>query len=367
MIKLEINSQKELSISKSAKVFKGENLINSIQVTALNPYIADKRVEDCEFSLHVVLPDKSYIVYPVTWSENSIPLTGFVPITCDITSAAQFLKLYVEITSGNTVLGKTNTVRLQVYDSPEEQTSITPREQLEEQIEELETELESAETLTQTLGQLSGSYNSFPERLTADESHIASNTQNITANQSAIISLTAALGNKLDNTSGSVGSSNIAGSAVTTSKIADNAVTAAKIADANVTYDKLSYALQDIVDTVPENPIAVDFLGTLAAADAFNSGGYCIRTVVFQFTASGALATAIGVESGAPCEFRYVNGYQVVTQTDTQQVFTRRITHVAPSFQAGSWSQVIHPAITALQTIVGTLNSQLENTLNGGV
>ncbi len=367
MIKLEINSQKELSISKSAKVFKGENLINSIQVTALNPYIGDKRVEDCGFSLHVVLPDKSYIVYPVTWSENSIPLTGFVPITYDITSAAQFLKLYVEITSGNTVIGKTNTVRLQVYDSPEEQTSITPREQLEEQIEALETELESADTLTQTLSQLSGSYDSFSERLSADESHIATNAQNITSNQSAIISLTAALGNKLSNITGSVSTLNIADSAVTTSKIADSAVTTAKIADANVTYDKLSTALQDVVDTVPENPMAVNFLGTLAAADVFDSGGYCTRLGAFQFTASGALAAAIGVESGAPCEIRYINGYQVVTQTDTQQIFSRRITHVAPGFQAGSWSQVIHPAITSLQTTVGTLNSQLESALNGGV
>ena len=165
MIKLELNSQKELSISKQAKVFKGENLINSIQVTALNPYIGDKRVEDCEFKLHVVLPDKSYIAYTVTWSENSIPLTGFVPITSDITGAAQFLQLYIEITSQNTVIGKTNTVRLQVYDSPEEQTSITPRGQLEEQIEELTTELQSAATLTETLSQLKGTYNSFPEAL----------------------------------------------------------------------------------------------------------------------------------------------------------------------------------------------------------
>ncbi|MBR1731426.1 MAG: hypothetical protein IJ725_03200, partial [Ruminococcus sp.] len=161
MIKLEINSRKELSINKPEKVFKGENLINSIQLTALNPYIGDKRVEDCEFKLHVVLPDKSYLVYTVEWSERSIPLTGFVPITADITAAAQMLKLYVEITSGSAVVGKSNTVELQVYDSPDEQTNVTPREQLEEQIAELQSELESASTLTEILAQLKGTYNSF--------------------------------------------------------------------------------------------------------------------------------------------------------------------------------------------------------------
>lgn len=357
MIKLEINSRKELSITKSAKVFKGENMINSIQVTALNPYVGDKRVEDCEFTLHVVLPDKSYITYPVAWSENSIPLTGYVPITADITSAAQILKLYIEITSGSTVVGKSNTVKLQVYDSPAEQTSITPRSELEEEIAELESELESAATLTETLAELKGTYDSVAARLAADETNIASNAQNITSSHSAIVSLTAALHNKLDDEPSSVKTLNITDSAVTAAKVADNAIT----------YNKLSTALQDVVDTVPDIPLYVDPLGTLTASDSFNSGDFCTLGGVYPFIASGALATAIGVDSNTSCELRYVNGYQIVTQTDTQQIFSRRITRVAPTFQADSWAEIINPAITALQTTIGTLNTQLENALNGGV
>ena len=357
MIKLELNSQKELSISKSAKVFKGENLINSIQVTALNPYIGDKRVEDCEFNLHVVLPDKSYIVYPIAWSENSIPLTGFVRITSDITSKAQFVKLYIEITSGNTVIGKSNTVKLQVYDSPEEQTSVTPRQQLEEQISELESELESAATLTETLAQLKGTYNSFPDRLADDETHISANAANITASQSAIVSLTAALNNKLDDEP----------SSVKTLNITDSSVTTAKIADESVTYAKLSTSMQDIIDCVPEIPFYVVYHGTLTAANSFDSGDFCTLGGVHQFVIDGALAAAVGIEAEKPCELRYINGYHVIVQTDTQQVFSRLITRVAPTFQAGSWSEVLSPAVTTLQNTVGTLNTQLENALNGGV
>lgn len=356
MIKLEINSQKELSISKSSKVFKGENLINSIQVTALNPYIGDKRVEDCDFNLHVVLPDKSYIIYPITWSENSIPLTGFVPITSDITSEAQFVKLYIEITSGSTIIGKSNTVKLQVYDSPEEQTSVTPRQQLEEQIAELETELESAGTLTETLEALKGTYDSVAARLTADETQINANAGNITTNQSAIVSLAATLNNKLDDEPSSVKTLNITDSSVTTAKIADEAVT----------YAKLSTSLQDIVDCVPEVPFYAVYHGTLTAANAFDSGDFCTLGGVHQFVIDGALAAAVGTEAEKPCELRYINGYHVIIQTDTQQVFSRLITRVAPTFQAGSWSEVINPAIITLQTTVGTLNTQLENALNGG-
>lgn len=357
MIKLEINSQKELSISKSAKVFKGENLINSIQVTALNPYIGDKRVEDCEFNLHVVLPDKSYIIYPITWSENSIPLTGFVPITSDITSAAQFVKLYIEITSGSTIIGKSNTVKLQVYDSPEEQTSVTPREQLEEEIAELESELESASTLTETLEQLKGTYNSFPDRIADDESHISANAANITESQSAIVALTAALNSKLDD----------APSSVKTTNITDSSVTSEKIADESVTNAKLSSSLQDIIGDIPDIPFYAVYHGTLTAANAFDSGDFCTLGGVHQFVIDGALAAAVGIDAEKACELRYVNGYHVIVQTDTQQVFLRQITRVAPTFQAGSWAEVISPAVSTLQNTVGTLNSQLENTLNGGV
>ena len=342
MIKLEINSRKELSISKSIKVFKGENMINSIQITALNPYIGDKRVEDCEFNLHVVLPDKSYLIYPVAWSENSVPLTGYVPITSDITSAAQILELYVEITSGNTVIGKSNAVKIQVYNSPDERISVTPREQLEEQISELKSELESAYALTETLENLKGNYNSFPERLADDEVHIATNTENITASQSAIVSLTSALANKLSNSPSSVGSENIA--------------------DAAVTYEKLSTDLQGKVDAIPENPLFVFQRGHLASMTSFDKGDYCTQGGVYQFTAQQPLAGTIGFPHGAiECELRYIHGYQVITRLDTQQIYSRKVTKVAPKFEAESWHEVISPTLQSLADRVTALETANNN------
>ncbi|MBR1731845.1 MAG: hypothetical protein IJ725_05380, partial [Ruminococcus sp.] len=186
--------------------------------------------------------------------------------------------------------------------------------------------------------------------------HIAANTENITMGQSAVVSLTAAIAGKLNNSNASVSSSNIA----------DNAVTTAKIADSSVSYDKLSTSLQDKVDAIPDISMYVEYLGTLSSADAFNSGDYCTLGGVHQFRAAGALATAIGVEADTDLELRYVNGYQVITQTDTQQVYSRKITRVALTFAADNWSEVTSPAVTALQTTVGTLNTQLENALNGG-
>ncbi len=356
MIKLEINSLKELSVTKTSKVYKGENLINSIQITAVNPYIGDKRVADCDFFLHVVMNDGRYLVYPVEWSQNSIPLTGFVPITADITSAAQILNLFVEIKQGNTVIGKTNSFPLQIYDSPDEQTELTPREELEQTIEELETELASATELTEALEALKAGYNSVPERIAADESAISSNTQNIATNQSAIVSLTAALHNKLDDLPSSVKSANIADSAVVTAKIADEAVS----------YQKLSASLKTEIDKIPDVPVYAEYEGTLSAANALDSGDYCTLGGLHQFTIAGVLAIAVGIGAVKPCELRYVNGYQIITQTDTQQIYARKITRVAPTFQADSWAEVITPAVTALQNTVGTLNTQLENTLNGG-
>ena len=349
MIKLELNSQKELSISKQTKVFKGENRINSIQVTVLNPYIGDKRVEDCEFNLHIVLPDKSYIVYPVAWSENSIPLTGFVPITSDITSAAQFLQLYIEITAGNTVIGKTNTVKLQVYDSPEEQTGLTPREQLEEQIEELTTELQSADTLTQTLNQLKGAYNSFPERLSADELNIAANSENIHANQSAIVSLTAALGNKLNNSPASVSSSNIADNAVTSAKIADNAVTGAKLADTYLKY----------VDDETIEPLTLSQLNDLDISHGE------MHYVYAQGSIFGSISTMFGyLFQGASMQiFFSLRDGGVYTRLHDDLGWTAFTEKYAEASDVSSLSS----RVTTLENTVGTLNTQLENALNGGV
>ena len=240
MIKLVINSLKELSVVSTTKIYKGENRINSIQVTAANMLFGEKKVSDCELYLHVVMKYGRYIVYPVTWNENSYPLTCCIPITSDITAEPQRLKLFFEVRSDNEVTGKTNSVEINVYDSPAEETNIPPREELEQTIEELETELESHNELTTMLNLLKGSYNSFPDRIAADEANITENANSSANNQAAILSLTAALGHKLSDAPSSVSSSNLVANSVTSAKIENGAVTNAKIADSAVTTGKIA-------------------------------------------------------------------------------------------------------------------------------
>ena len=157
----------------------------------------------------------------------------------------------------------------------------------------------------------------------------------------------------------------IADEAVTTDKLDDDAVTTAKIADENVTYEKLDLTLQDKMDVIPDAPMEIVNKGSLSTANTFNSSAYCNASTFYKFTISNDLATQVGITSGKACEMRFVNSYQIITQTDTQQIFSRKVNSVAPSFSADSWNEIINPAITALQNTIGTLNTQLENALNG--
>ena len=360
MIKLEINSLKELSVRATSKVYKGENMINSIQITATDNSIGEKRIADCEFNLHVVFPDGEYIVYPIAWSENSIPLTGFVPITGDITSDAQVLELYIEVLSSGAVIGKTNTVFLQIFSSPDEQTALTPREQLEETIFELEEELESAATLTETLEALAGSYDNFPARIAADEADISSNAANIGTHSAAIVSLTAALNNKIDNLPSSVSSSNLSDGSVTIPKLAASAFDSVPTLNSNNLL-KSGALYSALASKISFNSYSGGSDGmSLAQINALSIPEYSINWI---FVAANVLYTGSLKQM---CLLFTVNSNTEVFLSTEGRIFKRDYDDINETWGAITEVYAAESRVAALETTVGTLNTQLENALNGG-
>lgn len=143
------------------------------------------------------------------------------------------------------------------------------------------------------------------------------------------------------------------------------------IDDNQVTYEKLSTALQDKIDNIATNPLFVENKGSLSASASLDSAEYCTIGGVYQFIALPPLSSAIGVGGGTLCELRYVNGYQVITVTDTQQIFARKINSISPSFNADSWIELIDPSdintrISTLESTVGAVDSALQAIIDGG-
>ena len=360
MIKLEINRLKELSVRATSKVYKGENMINSIQITATDNSIGEKRLDDCELWLHVVFPNGEYIAYPVVWSENSIPPTGFIPITGDLTAEAQVLELYVEALSSGAVIGKTNTVFLQVFSSPDEQTALTPREQLEETISELEEELESASTLTELLEELSGSYDSFPERIIADEANISANASDIGTHSAAIVSLTAALNNKIDNLPSSVSNSNLSDGSVTIPKLAASAFDGAPTLNSNNIL-KSGTIYNALASKISFNSYVGGSDGmSLAQINALSVPQYSINWI---FVAANVLYTGSLKQM---CLIFTVNSDTEVFLNTEGRIFKRDYDNLNEAWGAITEIYAAESRVAALENTVGVLNTQLENALNGG-
>lgn len=138
-----------------------------------------------------------------------------------------------------------------------------------------------------------------------------------------------------------------------------------KITRINVSYSDLSTELQDIIDTVPEDPMFIRNKGSLSIPSALDSGDFCTNGGVLKFTAVPPLSSSIGIGGVTFCEIRYINSYQYVFAPSTQQIFARKVNSVEPTFNAESWVEIVNPRITSLENTVGTLNTTLENALNG--
>lgn len=132
IITLILNSNKSLSAVNHSKIYYGENRIGEIKIIAPET-IGNKRLNDCDVTLYVAFGD-FYINYSLSFDENN---TCVVPITDNITEDVGIHEMYIEIKSGSSVLGRTNSVNLRVYPYTNRDTEIIKREVYIAQIEEL--------------------------------------------------------------------------------------------------------------------------------------------------------------------------------------------------------------------------------------
>ena len=133
IITLVLNSNKHLSAVNNAKVYYGENRIGNIRIK-INDTIGEINTANCDFTLYVLFGG-DYIRYPLDFTEEN---EFSLPITNDITEFIGDHEMYIEITSGGRVIGKTNPVALRVHPFTGLCEEITPREVYIARIEELE-------------------------------------------------------------------------------------------------------------------------------------------------------------------------------------------------------------------------------------
>ena len=185
---------------------------------------------------------------------------------------------------------------------------------------------------------------------------------------------------------GAVATGKLAASAVTTEKIADAAITEAKISntsistaklkDAAVTSDKLSSDLASNLSDVntalngASGLMSYKNLETISEASALD-GINRIGNRVWEFIATGSLASAIGITNPSHCSMTAVfcdgTWYQIITVLPSLAQYVRKVNTVYPNWSADSWvSSSLLTRISALENTVGTLNDQLETALNGG-
>lgn len=128
-----MNSNKSLTAVNNAKVYYGENRIGNIRIKIYDT-LGDYNTADCDFALYVLF-NGDYIKYTLDFSEEN---EFSLPITNDITEFIGDHEMYIEITSGGRVIGKTNPVALRVHPFTGLCEEITPREVYIARIEELE-------------------------------------------------------------------------------------------------------------------------------------------------------------------------------------------------------------------------------------
>lgn len=185
-----------------------------------------------------------------------------------------------------------------------------------------------------------------------------------------------ALKSKLDNADGSVKTNNIKDGAVTQRKIMIGSITPDKLEpsflldinsainavdlldtmvanlratvenklddkDGSVKLNNLSEELQNIINYLDSTDyMQVYDVGDLTARTSLNDPIYTSNTAMWQLSASGELALSIkGEETAFTAELRYIAPYQIITDVETQQIYTRRVNKIAPNFSADAWKE----------------------------
>lgn len=242
MILLELNENKQLIVKKMHSIFVGENNFDSINIQLVTDEISGHNVSDCTFTAHVVFPDQSYLEYELDWDEAA---SAEISISKDLTSAEQKLKIFVEITAENNVLGQSNTVEIKVEHIINEALRIVSRDELVEIISNiLETKLDAAPGAVKTanINDAAVTTDKLADNSVTDDKIYNGSVKTNKINDGAVTndklaSSSVARQNVFDR---AINSNKLDYDAVITENINDGAVTSAKIADGAVTYDKIA-------------------------------------------------------------------------------------------------------------------------------
>lgn len=149
--------------------------------------------------------------------------------------------------------------------------------------------------------------------------------------------------------------------------------TTSDYSDGSITRAKLDFVLGTAFDefSTTDYLTLVD-LGSVSADNAFNNPTYTSEGAKYVFICENPLAAVLQLPAGIPCELTCTGNYQIIKPATLIEPRARKITSIAPTFIAGDWT-IVRPHIRTecqskfytLESTIGTLNTQLENTLNG--
>lgn len=113
-------------------------------------------------------------------------------------------------------------------------------------------------------------------------------------------------------------------------------------------------------------------LGEVSAENTFNNPSMATPLTRYQFIPQNPLAWKLRIPELIPAELVFNNGYQIVRSVTLADARARRVRSIAPSFNADDWFVVTAAQkpdcllrFSKLESTIGTLNTELENTLNG--
>lgn len=177
---------------------------------------------------------------------------------------------------------------------------------------------------------------------------------------------------------GSVTTARLANGAVTNDKLADDAVTISKILDGSVTLPKIDSSAYESTPTSGSSKLITSGAVYAALLGKLTFGGSFSTPKTKEQLDSDTLVYNVLYEYVLAADFLYtgspaMNAYVIQPDANTRLFFTFDEGMYKEEFGTSSWYDCepcvpasISSRLSALENTVGTLNTQLENVLNGG-
>lgn len=132
-----LHKNKKLSYYRKTPVYIGEKNFDKIEVL-LPEKVDNNSTSELNFVVHLVNKNGDFLKKNLTVELMDKGLVGSIVVTADLTAVAQTFDVYIEMLGDNgDVIGKTNTLKVDINPLPDEQDEIIPKEEYEEIIDEL--------------------------------------------------------------------------------------------------------------------------------------------------------------------------------------------------------------------------------------